>query len=108
MSVEEEAFIDAELLKLEAKGVISKCAFFDSQNVFPIFTCQKKDELWWKITKTAILTFLLVKRATQNDEKQRPNSLRGYDSQICYLSRNFEDMELLPTAECIVLIPCRC
>ena len=28
LSVEEEAFIDAELLKLEAKGVISKCFFF--------------------------------------------------------------------------------
>ena len=43
LSVEEKAFIDAELLKLEAKGVISKCVFSDSQNVSPIFTCPKKD-----------------------------------------------------------------
>ena len=43
LSVEEKAFVDAELLKLEAKGVISKCVFSDSQNVSPIFTCPKKD-----------------------------------------------------------------
>ena len=43
LSSEEKKFIGAELIKLESKGVISKCSFSKFQNVSPIFTCPKKD-----------------------------------------------------------------
>ena len=43
LSSEEKKFIGAELIKLESKGVISKCSFSKFQNVSPIFTFPKKD-----------------------------------------------------------------